>query len=290
MSRQAAALSDVSMGIQRGGCRQGHSRMSPSGSDVRKVIIGCSLRIGCETRTFMKRQPSKPAFRRLNAFSKRIRTFSISLCIHIRKFPRPEQDAGACARRERNRLGLSRAEKLVPRCARSQTSACSRAALCTTPDTSSGTSIWSSRSLRPNLASPRAAAPTMPPAQLWGASVLRPLAQALMLPHGLPVVHRTVEEAEAGLSTRAAATPSQAAIAPTAPEPSTDTAQFRARVTHVRQSRLLTAARGHAHARILISILIGMVWYGAPPTPRQCVLSLRVVASCSVDPSGHSGQ
>jgi hypothetical protein len=32
-----------------------------------------------------------------------------------------------------------------------------------------------------------------------------------------------------------------------------------------------------------------MVWYGAPPTPRQCVLSLRVVASCSVDPSGHSG-
>ena len=30
----------------------------------------------------------------------------------------------------------------------------------------------------------------------------------------------------------------------------------------------------------------GMVWYGngAPPTPRQCVLSLRVVASCSVHP------
>ena len=27
-----------------------------------------------------------------------------------------------------------------------------------------------------------------------------------------------------------------------------------------------------------------MVWYGAPPTPRQCVLSLRVVASCSVHP------
>jgi hypothetical protein len=34
----------------------------------------------------------------------------------------------------------------------------------------------------------------------------------------------------------------------------------------------------------------GMVWYGGPPTPRQCVLSLRMVASCSVDPSGHSGQ
>jgi hypothetical protein len=28
----------------------------------------------------------------------------------------------------------------------------------------------------------------------------------------------------------------------------------------------------------------GMVWYGSPPTPRQCVLSLRVVASCSVHP------
>jgi hypothetical protein len=58
----------------------------------------------------------------------------------------------------------------------------------------------------------------------------RTVAQALMLPHALPVVHRTVEEAEAGLSTRAAATPSQAAIAPTAPEPPIDTAQFRAHV------------------------------------------------------------
>jgi hypothetical protein len=27
-----------------------------------------------------------------------------------------------------------------------------------------------------------------------------------------------------------------------------------------------------------------MVWYGAPPNPRQCVLSLKVVASCSVHP------
>jgi hypothetical protein len=29
-----------------------------------------------------------------------------------------------------------------------------------------------------------------------------------------------------------------------------------------------------------------MVWYGAPPTPRQCVLSmpLRAMASCSVHP------
>jgi hypothetical protein len=37
---------------------------------------------------------------------------------------------------------------------------------------------------------------------------------------------------------------------------------------------------------------IGMVWYGMVPLlpPRQCVLSQRVVASCSVDPSGHSGQ
>jgi hypothetical protein len=96
----------------------------------------------------------------------------------------------------------------------------------------------------------------MPPAQLWAASVLRPLAQALMLPHALPVVHRTVEEAAAGLSTRAAATPSLAAIAPTAPEPSIDAAQFRA-VTHVRQSRLLTAAPSHARARIRVSILIG---------------------------------
>jgi hypothetical protein len=65
--------------------------------------------------------------------------------------PRPEQDAGACARRERNRLSLSRAEKLVPTCARSQTSACSRAAPCTSPDTSTGTSIWSLRRLRPTL-------------------------------------------------------------------------------------------------------------------------------------------
>jgi hypothetical protein len=58
----------------------------------------------------------------------------------------------------------------------------------------------------------------------------RTVAQALMFPHALPVVHGTVEEAEAGLPTRAAATPSQAAIAPTAPKPSIDTAQFRARV------------------------------------------------------------
>jgi hypothetical protein len=86
----------------------------------------------------------------------------------------------------------------------------------------------------------------------------RTVAQALMLPHGntLPVVNGTVEEAEAGLPTRAAATPSLAAIAPTAPKPSIDKAQFRARVTQVRQSRLLTVARSHARARILISILI----------------------------------
>jgi hypothetical protein len=58
----------------------------------------------------------------------------------------------------------------------------------------------------------------------------RTVALALMLPHALPAVHGTVEEVEAGLPTRAAATSSQAAIAPTAPEPSIDTAQFRARV------------------------------------------------------------
>jgi hypothetical protein len=37
----------------------------------------------------------------------------------------------------------------------------------------------------------------------------------------------------------------------------------------------------------------GMVWYGmvwCPPNPCQCVLSLRVVASRSVDPSSHLGQ
>jgi hypothetical protein len=53
----------------------------------------------------------------------------------------------------------------------------------------------------------------------------RTVAQALMLPHALPVVHGTVEEAEAGQTMRAAATPSLAAIAPTASEPSIDTAQ-----------------------------------------------------------------
>jgi hypothetical protein len=31
-------------------------------------------------------------------------------------------------------------------------------------------------------------------------------------------------------------------------------------------------------------IWYSMVWYGAPPTPRQCVRSLGVVASCSVHP------
>jgi hypothetical protein len=30
--------------------------------------------------------------------------------------------------------------------------------------------------------------------------------------------------------------------------------------------------------------MVCMVWYGAPSTPRQCVLSLTVVASCSVHP------
>jgi hypothetical protein len=50
----------------------------------------------------------------------------------------------------------------------------------------------------------------------------RTVAQALMLPHALPVVHGTIKEAEAGLPTRAAATPSLAAITPTAPEPSID--------------------------------------------------------------------
>jgi hypothetical protein len=50
----------------------------------------------------------------------------------------------------------------------------------------------------------------VPPAQLWTASMLRPrepwaVAQALMLHLALPVVHGTVEEAEAGLATRAAA-------------------------------------------------------------------------------------
>jgi hypothetical protein len=99
------------------------------------------------------------------------------------------------------------------------------------------------RAARPALGSQRP-----PPSQT--------VAQTLMPPHSLPeVVHGAVEEVEAGLPKRAAATPtpSLAAIAPTAPEPSIDTAQFRARVTHVRQSRLLTAARSHARARILIS-------------------------------------
>jgi hypothetical protein len=168
------------------------------------------------------------------------------------RMPARVQDASATASASRApRSSCRGALVLKPRLALAQ-----RCVRVRSPDTSSGTSIWSSRSLRPNLASPRAAAPTMPPVQLWASSVLRPLAQALMLPHALPVVHRSVEEAEAGLSTRAAlqpaATPSLAAIAPTAAEPSIDTAQFRARVTHVRQSRppaLCSPRRAVMHAR-----------------------------------------
>jgi hypothetical protein len=36
---------------------------------------------------------------------------------------------------------------------------------------------------------------------------------------------------------------------------------------------------------LIMSTWYGMVWYGAPPTPCQCVLSLRVVASCFLDRS-----
>jgi hypothetical protein len=75
----------------------------------------------------------------------------------------------------------------------------------------------------PNRAARPALGNTRPPPS-------RTVAQALMLPHALPVVYGTLEEAKAGLPTRAAATPPQAAIAPSAPEPSIDTAQFRARV------------------------------------------------------------
>jgi hypothetical protein len=177
-------------------------------------------------------------------------------------FPRPEQDAGACARRERNRLGLSCAEKLVQTCACSQTSACSRAPTCTSPDTSSGTSIHmvfeepETEPCLPSRSSPnRAARPALgnkrPPPS-------RTVAQALMLPHPLPVVHGTVEEAEARLPTRAAVTPSQAAIAPTAPKPSIDTAQFRARVAVTPAHRgAQSCARGRAARAFLLSLLIG---------------------------------
>jgi hypothetical protein len=76
----------------------------------------------------------------------------------------------------------------------------------------------------------------------------RTVAQALMLPHALPVVHGTVEETEVGLPTRAAATPSQAAIAPTAPKPSIDTAKFRARVAVTPAHRgAQSCARAHSY-------------------------------------------
>jgi hypothetical protein len=76
----------------------------------------------------------------------------------------------------------------------------------------------------------------------------RTVAQALMLPHALPVVHGTIEEAEAGHPTRAAATPSLAAIAPTAHEPSIDTAQFRARVAVTLAHRgAQSCARAHSY-------------------------------------------
>jgi hypothetical protein len=106
----------------------------------------------------------------------------------------------------------------------------------------------------PSCSSPnRAARPTLgnkrPPPS-------RTVAQTLMLPHTLPVVHGTVEEAEAGLPTRAAATSSQTAIAPTAPEPSIDTAQFRARVAVTPAHRgAQSCARG-----ILVSTLFTGRW------------------------------
>jgi hypothetical protein len=83
----------------------------------------------------------------------------------------------------------------------------------------------------------------------------RTVVQAVMLPRAPPVVHGTVEEAEAGLPARAAATLSLAAIAPTAHEPSIDTAQFRARVAvtpHAHRGEQSCARP--ARARILISI------------------------------------
>jgi hypothetical protein len=178
--------------------------------------------------------------------------------------PRPEQDAGACARRERNRLGLWCAEKLVQTCARSQTSACSCAATCTSLDTSSGTSIWSSRSPRPNLASPRAAAPTVPPAQLWAASVPRPRElwrRCVMLPHAL----RRCQSCMGHLRKRKLGSPR--ALQPPHHRQQSLPPHLRRRSIQrsselAWQSRLLTAARGHAraavrYARILTSILIG---------------------------------
>jgi hypothetical protein len=46
--------------------------------------------------------------------------------------------------------------------------------------------------------------------------------------------------------------------------------------------RLNFARARQARDVTFIRLWYGMVWYGAPPTPRQCVLSLRVVASCSL--------
>jgi hypothetical protein len=75
----------------------------------------------------------------------------------------------------------------------------------------------------------------------------RTVAQVLMLPHALPIVHGTVEVAEAGLHTRAAVIPSLAAIAPTAHELSIDTAQFRARVAVTPAHRgAQSCARAHS--------------------------------------------
>jgi hypothetical protein len=49
-------------------------------------------------------------------------------------------------------------------------------------------------------------------------------------------------------------------------------------------------SKGKLYSSLVLDLLLwyGMVW--CPSYPRQCVLSLRAVASCSVDPSGHSDQ
>jgi hypothetical protein len=43
-------------------------------------------------------------------------------------------------------------------------------------------------------------------------------------------------------------------------------------------------APGPCSSRRPLAVVSGGCWYGAPPTPRHCFLSLRVVASCSVHP------